>query len=56
MQDETIREALNAHWHASATGDLNAEHNIYAANGSSPSPDAQLTTTRRQPEIRADVP
>ena len=24
-----IREALNAHWHASAIGDLNAEHDIY---------------------------
>jgi hypothetical protein len=29
MQEEKIREALNAHWHASATGDLNAEHDIY---------------------------
>ena len=29
MQDEKIREALNAHWQASADGDLNAEHNIY---------------------------
>jgi hypothetical protein len=24
-----IREALNAHWHASAVGDANAEHDIY---------------------------
>jgi ketosteroid isomerase-like protein len=24
-----IREALNAHWHASAVGDVNAEHDIY---------------------------
>jgi ketosteroid isomerase-like protein len=30
MQDENIREALNAHWHASAAGDLDAEHDIYA--------------------------
>src|ERR1700678_3021999 len=30
MQEEQIREALNAHWHASATGDANAEHDIYA--------------------------
>ena len=30
MQDEQIRELLNVHWHASATGDLDAEHAIYA--------------------------
>jgi hypothetical protein len=29
MHEEQIREALNAHWHASAAGDLNAEHDIY---------------------------
>jgi hypothetical protein len=29
MQEQKIREAINAHWHASATGDLNAEHDIY---------------------------
>ena len=29
MQEEQIREALNAHWHASAVGDANAEHDIY---------------------------
>ena len=29
MQEEQIREALNAHWHASAAGDANAEHDIY---------------------------
>jgi hypothetical protein len=29
MQDEQIREVLNAHWRASASGDLNAEHDIY---------------------------
>jgi hypothetical protein len=29
MQDEKIRESLNAHWQASATGDLDAEHDIY---------------------------
>ena len=29
MQEEQIREALNAHWHASAAGDLDAEHAIY---------------------------
>ncbi len=29
MQEEQIREALNTHWHASAAGDANAEHNIY---------------------------
>jgi hypothetical protein len=29
MQEEQIRTALNAHWHASAVGDLNAEHDIY---------------------------
>ncbi|MEN0054779.1 MAG: nuclear transport factor 2 family protein [Mucilaginibacter sp.] len=28
--EEQILEALNAHWQASATGDVNAEHDIYA--------------------------
>ena len=32
MQEEQIREALHAHWHASASGDLNAEHDIYDDN------------------------
>lgn len=30
MNEEAIREALNAHWQASAAGDLDAEHDIYA--------------------------
>jgi SnoaL-like domain len=30
MHEETILEALNAHWQASAAGDLDAEHAIYA--------------------------
>jgi ketosteroid isomerase-like protein len=29
MQDEQIREALDAHWRASAAGDADAEHAIY---------------------------
>ena len=29
MQEEQIRKALNTHWHASAVGDANAEHDIY---------------------------
>lgn len=29
MQDETLRAALDAHWQASAAGDLEAEHDIY---------------------------
>jgi hypothetical protein len=29
MEEEEIREALDAHWQASATGDANAEHAIY---------------------------
>jgi hypothetical protein len=29
VHEQPVREALNAHWHASATGDLNAEHDIY---------------------------
>jgi hypothetical protein len=29
MQEKEILEALNAHWQASATGDLDAEHDIY---------------------------
>jgi hypothetical protein len=28
-QEEQIRAALNAHWHACAAGDANAEHDIY---------------------------
>jgi hypothetical protein len=28
-QEQQIRDALNAHWTASATGDINAEHDIY---------------------------
>ena len=28
-QEKQIRDALNAHWTASATGDINAEHDIY---------------------------
>jgi ketosteroid isomerase-like protein len=30
MHDQTIFDALNAHWQASAAGDLEAEHLIYA--------------------------
>ena len=30
MEEQQIREALNAHWQASASGDAVAEHNIYA--------------------------
>jgi ketosteroid isomerase-like protein len=29
MLEEQIREALNAHWQASASGDADAEHAIY---------------------------
>ena len=29
MQEDRTREALNAHWQASAAGDANAEHDIY---------------------------
>jgi hypothetical protein len=29
MEEALIREALNAHWQASAAGDANAEHDIY---------------------------
>jgi hypothetical protein len=29
MQEEQIRAALNKHWHVSAVGDANAEHDIY---------------------------
>ena len=29
MEEEQIRKALDAHWHASAVGDANAEHDIY---------------------------
>ncbi len=32
MQDEQTREALKMHWQASATGDANAEHDIYDDN------------------------
>lgn len=30
IPEEQIREALNLHWRASAAGDANAEHDIYA--------------------------
>lgn len=30
MQEEQLREVLNAHWQASAAGDVEAEHAIYA--------------------------
>ena len=30
MEEQQIRDALNAHWQASAAGDAVAEHNIYA--------------------------
>ena len=29
LEEEQIRKALDAHWHASAVGDVNAEHDIY---------------------------
>ncbi len=29
MKEEELREALNAHWKASAEGDADAEHDIY---------------------------
>jgi hypothetical protein len=29
QQEEQIRKALDMHWHASAAGDANAEHDIY---------------------------
>ena len=32
MKKEQIREALDAHWRASAVGDVNAEHDIYDDN------------------------
>jgi hypothetical protein len=30
VQEAKIREALSAHWRASAVGDVNAEHDIYS--------------------------
>jgi hypothetical protein len=30
-QDDQVREALDRHWHASAAGDADAEHDIYDA-------------------------
>ncbi|HLX03221.1 MAG TPA: nuclear transport factor 2 family protein, partial [Trinickia sp.] len=30
MHEKQMLEALNAHWNASAAGDLDAEHDIYA--------------------------
>ena|ERR1700677_505105 len=32
MQEQQLREALDLHWHASAIGDANAEHDIYDDN------------------------
>ena len=33
MEDEKIRELLDAHWRASAAGDADAEQDIYADDG-----------------------
>lgn len=30
MEADSIQDTLNRHWRASATGDLNVEHDIYA--------------------------
>ena len=40
MPEEQIREALNAHWQASAAGDANAEHDIYDDDASCDYPQA----------------
>ncbi len=32
MREEQIRKALDTHWQASAAGDVELEHNIYAAD------------------------
>lgn len=32
MEEEQIRQALDAHWQASAAGDIEAEHNLYDDN------------------------
>jgi hypothetical protein len=32
IPDDLIRAALEAHWHASAVGDMDAEHEIYAVD------------------------
>ena len=32
MEEAQILDALNAHWHASAAGDVDAEHDIYDDN------------------------
>jgi len=32
MDEEQIREALDAHWHASSVGDFKAEHEVYDDN------------------------
>ncbi|HEY8931561.1 MAG TPA: hypothetical protein VIM55_20330 [Mucilaginibacter sp.] len=32
MEEAQILKALNEHWHASAIGDINAEHDIYDNN------------------------
>lgn len=32
MQEEQIRKLLDNHWHASAIGDVNTEHDIYDDN------------------------
>jgi len=33
MQEEDIRKALDMHWHVSAVGDANAEHDIITYEG-----------------------
>jgi hypothetical protein len=32
LQEDHLREVLNAHWHAFAIGNLDAEHDIYDVN------------------------
>jgi ketosteroid isomerase-like protein len=46
MQQEQIHEALNKHWQASAAGDANAEHNIYADDAICDYPQSGGTNSR----------
>ena len=59
MQEEQIREALNAHWQASAAGDANAEHDIYDDNAICDYPQSGeriLGRSNLQAEFKRDKP
>jgi len=47
MEEEQMRQALNAHWQASAAGDADAEHDIYDDGAVCDYPQSGEITCRR---------